>query len=359
MREGWVRSAWERRGIAGKLLWWGSLPLAWLYSVGAQTRNLLFHRRWLKAARLPRPVISVGNLTVGGTGKTPTCLWLAGELRQRGYKVGILSRGYRRREKRSLALLPTADSAATQEDEIAASGDEPLMMMRLYGHSVGVSKDRRAAADHLLSASEIDVFLLDDGYQHRWIQRDVDVLLLGNDTAGWTLPAGPFREPRKNLCRADFLLATGAQDVWQKIVPQNSLPSFYQGSLRPVSLVSVSSGRVKEFPLTLLYRSKVLTVTGIADPRGFYRLIHDWEGEIVNTLEFKDHHCYSTVDWQEINRLARSVDLIITTEKDILKLQRFPFAKDKLLALRVAMTVQDGENLVGAILRKIQPGETP
>jgi tetraacyldisaccharide 4'-kinase len=110
----------------------------------------------------------------------------------------------------------------------------------------------------------------------------------------------------------------------------------------------------KEFPLTLLYRSKILTVTGIADPRGFYRLIHDWEGEIVETLEFPDHHCYTARDWQQINRMGRLVDLIITTEKDILKLARFPFAKDKLLALRVAMIVENGPALVGAIIEKIE-----
>ena len=87
-----------------------------------------------------------------------------------------------------------------------------------------------------------------------------------------------------------------------------------------------------------------------------YRLIHEWEGEIVQTLEFDDHHFYTTGDWQEMNRMGRMVDLIITTEKDILKLQRFPFAKDKLLALRVAMSVENGAALVDAIVRKLQPG---
>ena len=358
MREQWARSVWERRGIAGKLLWLVFLPPAWLYRLGVQARNQLFRIGWLKGVRLPRPVISVGNLTVGGTGKTPTCLWLADELRKRGYQVGILSRGYRRREKRSVVLLPVEDSNTMQQDEVAAAGDEPLMMSRLYKHKVGVSRDRREAADQLLGAAKIGVFLLDDGYQHRWIQRDVDLLLLGTDTTGWTLPAGPFREPRKNLCRADFLLATGAEEFWQKIVPEESKPCFYRASLRPIALVGFSSGRIQEFPMTLLYRSKVLTVTGIADARAFYRLIHEWEGEIVNTLEFEDHHTYSTSDWQEINRSSRAVDLIITTEKDILKLQRFPFAKDKLLALRVAMTVQEGQELISAILRKIPAGGT-
>jgi tetraacyldisaccharide-1-P 4'-kinase len=103
----------------------------------------------------------------------------------------------------------------------------------------------------------------------------------------------------------------------------------------------------------LLYRSKILTVTGIADPRGLYGLIHEWEGEIVDTLEFPDHHTYTARDWQQINRVGRLADLIITTEKDILKLVRFPFAKDKLLALRVAMSVEKGAALIEAIVERI------
>lgn len=354
MSAGWVGAAWERRGVAGKILWGGLLPLALLYRLGVQARNLLFALGVLRGERLPRPVVSVGNLTVGGTGKTPTCLWLAGELSARGLKVGILSRGYRRKERRPV-LLSAAKADAAADDE-SQCGDEPLMMARIYGQTVGVGSDRGAAAAELLRGADIDVFLLDDGYQHRWIKRDVDLLLLGADASGWVLPAGPFREPRKNLRRADFLLATAAQEDWQRVVPEARRASLYRAGLRPVALVGFTAGRIKEFPLTLLYRSKVLAVTGIADPRGVYRLIHEWEGEIVHALEYEDHHSYSTGDWQDINRLARSVDLIVTTEKDILKLQRFPFARDKLLALRVAMDVEEGAALVSEIVRRIQPG---
>ena len=106
--------------------------------------------------------------------------------------------------------------------------------------------------------------------------------------------------------------------------------------------------------MTLLYRSKIVTVTGVGDPRGLYEIIHQWEGELVETLEFPDHHMYTAQDWQQINRVARLVDLIVTTEKDILKLIRFPFVTDKLLALRVAMKVEDGESLIGSIVNKVE-----
>ncbi len=357
MTEALAREVWERKGFRGKILSALLLPASLLYAGVVQLRNGLFRIGCLKSSRLPRPVISVGNLTVGGTGKTPTCLWLAGELQQRGFRVGVLSRGYRRQENKARVLLPAGEkfTAAEQDEEVLKSGDEPLMMARLYGQIVGVSKNRGDAAAELLRSAEVDVFVLDDGFQHRRVKRDVDLVLLGSDTSGRVLPAGPFREPRKNLRRADFLLATAGHGAWKELIPKRLGAVTYSANLSPVSLIGFGSRGLKEYPLTLLYRSKILTVTGVARPNGLYRLLHEWEGEIVRTLEFPDHHCYTTADWQEINRMARLMDLIITTEKDILKLNRFPFAKDKLLALRVAMTVEGGEALVDAIVEKIRP----
>jgi tetraacyldisaccharide 4'-kinase len=353
----WVsaRKVWEGQGLGGKLLWLGLLPASLLYSMAMQVRNALYTYGLMRSLHLGRPVVSVGNLTVGGTGKTPTCLWLAKELSERGLRVGILSRGYRRKAAAPLVLQAKAgDVTAVRDDDIIEAGDEPLMMARLYGQTVGVCKDRLNAASEVLRKVNVDVFILDDGFQHRRVKRTVDLLLLGADASGWVLPAGPFRERRGNLRRADFLLSTAGNGAWNAVIARGRANPCFAAALRPVALISWTARGSKEFPLTLLYRSKILTVTGIADPRGLYQLIHDWEGEIVETLEFPDHHCYTARDWQQIARMGRLVDLIITTEKDILKLARFPFAKDKLLALRVAMTVENGPALVGAIVEKIE-----
>lgn len=350
-----ARDLWEPKGLGSKLLWLAVLPAAFVYSLGMQIRNGLFRWGCLRSIALPRPVVSVGNLTVGGTGKTPTCLWLAQELRSRGLRVGILSRGYRRQERKPILLQATDRNVPTakEDSEVLAAGDEPLMMARLYGQTVGVGKNRVDAAFQLLRSVDVDVFILDDGFQHRRVKRDVDLLVLGESASSWVLPAGPFREPRRNFRRADFFLATGGNGQWREVIPSDRDRVSFSGALRPVSLITLSAGRWKEFPLTLLYRSKILTVTGVADPRGLYRLIHEWEGEIVETLEFPDHHYYTSRDWQQIARMGRLVDLIITTEKDILKLVGFPFAKDKLMALRVAMAVENGSALVEAIFEKI------
>ena len=355
-----VREVWERTGARGKVLWFFLLPAAVSYALAAQARNFFYSLGWLSSARLPRPVISVGNLTVGGTGKTPTCLWLAGELKNHGLRVGILSRGYQRDEIRPLVLQPQSMNGAGPSNftDVSKAGDEPSMMTDLYGQVVGVGKNRGLAAAELLRLTDVDVFILDDGFQHRRVGRDVDLLLMGSDFSGWTLPAGPFREPRRNYKRADFLLVTGAAEKWRPLIAPARSATAFAASLQPVALLSLNSGRRKEFPLTVLYRSKILTVTGVADARGFYRMIHDWEGEIVETLEFPDHHDYSARDWQQINRVGRLVDLIVTTEKDILKLVRFPFAKDKLLALRVAMEVENGADLVQAIVARIHQAQS-
>ena len=356
MTDALAREVWERKGLRGKCLWAIFLPLSLVYGLGVQFRNLLFRWGWLKSVRLPRPVISIGNLTVGGTGKTPTCLWLSRELQERGWRVGILSRGYRREQRKALILQPqTGGFTVVKEEDVRESGDEPLMMGRLYGQNVGICKNRSEAAAALLRTTEIDVFLLDDGFQHRWLKRDVDLVLLGAASSGWMLPAGPFREPRKNLRRADLWLITGGHGAWSDLLPKARTADAYSASLRAVSLVGFNSQNLKEYPLSWLYRSKILTVAGVADPSGMYRLIHEYDGEIVNTLEFPDHHFYTTNDWQEINRMGRLVDLIVTTEKDIVKLQRFPFSKDKLMALRVAMTVENASGLVDAIVERIQP----
>jgi tetraacyldisaccharide 4'-kinase len=125
-----------------------------------------------------------------------------------------------------------------------------------------------------------------------------------------------------------------------------------------VALVGYQANHWKQYPLSLLYRNKIVAVAGIAHPERFYRMLHEFEGDIVDILEYPDHHEYSLADWQRINRVGRSAELIVTTEKDIIKLARFPFAKDKLFALRVEMVVENGDALVAALLERVHKRQT-
>jgi tetraacyldisaccharide 4'-kinase len=352
----WIRSVWERKGMTGKLGWLLLLPFSWIYRLAVQLRNLAYARRWLRIQMLDRPVISIGNLTVGGTGKTPGCLWLAQELTKQGLKVAILSRGYRRRESQPVILAANANpfSVADVGADIAAAGDEPYMMARVYGQTVGVGDNRYESGRELLRRHAVDLFILDDGFQYRRLKRDVDLLLLGRDVTGSMLPCGPFREPRKAVRRADLVLLTDAQEKWKSFLKARPAQSCYSGSLKASALIGFELNRWKERPLSLLYRSRILAVSGIANPAGFYGTIHEWEGEIIDTLEFPDHHDYTARDWQEINRRGHHVDIILTTEKDLVKLIRFPFAKDKLLALRVTLVVENGAALIQAVLERVR-----
>ena len=350
----WARKVWARRGLFAFLQWLVAVPLSLLYSLGVRTRNFCYRIGLRRARRLPRPVISIGNLTVGGTGKTPTTIWLARELGKLGYKVAVLSRGYKGEVKEAVILKPPAELTAGEARAEALAGDEAVMMTRLFRQTVGVGKNRYAAGERLLDEADVDVFILDDGFQHRALARDLDLLLLGEDSNGWLLPAGAFREPRAALKRADYCLVTGARDSWEKILRRRPPETVFFGALEPRALLGFENGQWKEHPLTLLDRNKILAVSAIADPAQFYRMIYDWEGEIVDTIQFPDHHSYSSRDWQRITRASHNADMVVTTEKDIVKLTRFPFAREKLMALRVEMAVENGERLIYAIDKAIR-----
>ncbi len=348
MDEAWIRRIWERKGFSARLLWYMALPFALIYYLAVAFRSLVYSFRWIPKKTLPWGVVCVGNLTVGGTGKTPTTLWLAGELGKKGHRVAILSRGYKRTRKEPMILEP-GPVAPGQEGHSMDAGDEPAMMARVFAQNVGVGKKRHEAGNLLWQKAEVDLFLLDDGFQHRRLHRDLDLLVLGSDWEGWLLPAGPFREPRSSSRRAQIYLITGAREKWLSYLNEEQKKMVFFGSLAPRALLAMDSDRWQEFPLSLLDRAKIMAVSAIANPGRFYRLIHDWGGEIVDVLQYPDHHSYSVRDWQRINRAARNADLIITTEKDILKLIRFPFAREKLFALRVEMVVENGESLLRAV----------
>jgi tetraacyldisaccharide 4'-kinase len=278
-------------------------------------------------------------------------VWMAQELEKRGFRIAVLSRGYARGENRRRTL--TSNLLA----DVDKLGDEPTMMARLFGLNVAVGNSRYEAALEIIKHDPVDVFILDDGFQHQQLARDIDLVLLGSDCTGWLLPSGPFREPKRALRRADLWLMTGAQNKWEQLIPQDRLRFAFQGILQPTALIGFESRRWKEYPLGLLAQRKVAVVTAIANPDSFYRMISEWEGEIVDVFEFPDHHRYSSHDWQRVNQAARNADLVVTTEKDIVKLNRFPFAREKLLALRVAMVVENGEALIDTVVSRIHRKE--
>jgi tetraacyldisaccharide 4'-kinase len=305
---------------------------------------------------MPVPVVSVGNLTVGGTGKSPVVVWLAEALEARGYVVAVLSRGYGRRS-RGVHVVASGGRVLV---DVEVSGDEPAMIGRRLQGPVVVGERRVAAAREAVERGAT-VLLLDDGFQHRALARDFDVLLLDGERPlgnGWLLPAGPLREPAGALARATAVVTVlrdgeaggdaGRDDAGRTRAPETeeAARNHYVVGLAPASLARPDGDKWIEEPLGRLAGRRILAVVGVARPEGFYRMLRRWGGRMVNALEFPDHHWYDRGDFAAIRSAAREADIIVTTEKDLVKLERFPFARGALFALRVRVVLPDTERLL-------------
>lgn len=356
-----VERAWRREGLAGRALRLLLIPASLLFSAAVRLRALVYRLRLRRNRVLPAPVISVGNLSVGGTGKTPTALWLAEALRRHGYAVAILSRGYggSANEATLVGEAPEAKKKCRASNDVTVVGDETLLLARRFGGPVVVAPRRIEAGALACAHLGAQVLVLDDGFQHLALRRDFDLVCLRAGTFGddRVLPAGRLREPPSALQRADAVIVDAGE-------PPQSLPArmqrqlakrpHFRARLRAVALMTPSGGSWRELPMGTLAGRRSIGVAGLADPHSFYRTLHEWDVQLEDFLEFPDHHVYTHEDWKRIAYRSREVDLVVTTEKDLVKLERFPFAKEKLVAVRVSMEVEDGERLVDSVVAAIE-----
>ena len=338
-------TVWPRQGLAGRLGYVCLRPLSELFGVGVAARNLAYRVGILRTRSAPMPIVSVGNLVVGGTGKTPFALWLGRMLAARGLRVGLLSRGYRG-SARGVSVVSRGDGPVADPGEV---GDEAVMLARSFGGPVVTSARRvdGAAALHELGC---DVVVLDDGFQHRAIARDFDIVLVDGDS-GALLPAGRWRERLGALRRSDAVVLIEREGLAAPPMPAQAAGKFVcRARFEPAALVEVVEHRWSERPLALLAGRKVVAVSGIARPEGFYELLRRWEAVIEEVFEFPDHHPYTQSDWQRITRRGHEADFVVTTEKDLVKLAAFPFATGKLVALRIVPQVDRAGELIDVIL---------
>jgi tetraacyldisaccharide 4'-kinase len=344
------KTIWQKRGAAG----WGGyaalLPLSALFGVGVSLRNLGFRLGVFRTEVPALPVISVGNLAVGGTGKTPFTLWLSRELQTRGFRVGILLRGYRGR--RSRVTIISRGSGPEVGAEVG--GDEAVMLARSFSGTV-LTAPRRL--DGVKAAADLgcEVVVLDDGFQHRAIGRAVDLVLL-DDRRGALLPAGPLRERLRALRRADAVILVQDDPAGRPLkAPRMRLKRpVYQMHFVPTGLIEAVAGSWRNHPVRELAAKRVVVVSGIARPERFYNLLGQWDVAIQELFEFPDHHRYTAADWLEIARCSQMADFVVTTEKDLVKLESFPFANGKLVALRIEARVDEGDALIADVLQKIE-----
>ena len=331
--------AWAGEGTAARALRAALVPAAMAYAGVTAVRNRLYDAGWLATARVPATVLSVGNIAVGGTGKTPATLWLAERLRARGRRVGIVARGYRKR-RRGVVVVGTGGGPLVAAAE---GGDEAVMLARRFPGPVITGERRAVAAAIACTRFGLDTVVLDDGFQHRALARDADLVLVSDATAeAWPLPAGPLREPRAALRRARALLLI---DGWH--APAAPVPVF-RGQLRATALLRAGAGEWVEESLATLSGRVVVAVAGIARPERFVRTLERAGATVERLLRFPDHHAYDPGDAARIGAAAGG-RLVVTTEKDLVKLAGLA-SLPPLAAVRVALEVADGDALVDLLL---------
>jgi tetraacyldisaccharide 4'-kinase len=303
-------------------------------------RNALYDRGWLQSFSVPAAVVSVGNLTVGGTGKTPLVEALALFFSEEGFRPAVVSRGYGRKAGKGVVVSDGKRILCDAEK----TGDEPLLLARrLPGIPVLVDADRVAGAAKAARDFGCDLILLDDGFQHRRLRRDADVVVLrrrnpyGN---GLVLPAGPLREPKRGLNRAQVLVLTGDGPEAPDIPPLAALSA----NPRPVHWVEYPSGR--EHPLDALRHRFVFAFSGIGNPESFARTLAELGVMLVGPHRaFRDHHRYSPGDVKRVAGLADShgAVAVVTTEKDAVRLAGPWPGRVPLYYLRIRMEIDGGK----------------
>jgi len=305
--------------------------LSSIFAAGVQLRNGLYDRGVLRSRRLTGPVVSVGNLSVGGSGKTPFVLLLGESLRARGVKFDILSRGYGRKTKGVMLV----DPAGTSQD----FGDEPLLIARRLGVPVIVGDDRYEAGLFAENRFGPQLHLLDDGFQHRSLARDFDIVLVTpEDTRDSLLPGGRLRESARNLSRADAIVLT----------------SGVSGDSFPLDGKMVWRARRGILPEDVPPRPVVFC--GIARPKNFLLQLRTAGIEPVAEAFYRDHHPYSQRDIQELLKLRQQSEAggFVTTEKDAINLGGYLAALEPVAVVPVKMELLDAANAVDTMLRVIE-----
>ena len=369
----------EVRGLWRRLIMTVFYVFSLIYGQLVNLKLSMYHIGWFKKERLTCFVISLGNVTVGGTGKTPTAQHLAREIRDMGYRVAILNRGYRAKWRGAVGIV--SDGHALKMDAETA-GDEAFMLAKhLPNVPVLIGPERAVTGRYAIEHFGAQVAILDDGYQHWQLERDMDILLVdavnvfGN---GYLLPRGTLREPLSHIDRADVCLMTkvdqaapGAIEyIWETFRSYNQDGLILESIHQPRQFVrladwyeDIAAGGV---PVTELKGKKVLAVSAIGNPASFEQTLADLGIEIVESMRYPDHHDYGEKDMAEVLYRAETlgVEAIIITEKDAVKVPgdvvrakwRIP-----MYVISVEVTFQKGQEaffstLKDALAEKLRPG---
>jgi len=309
----WIEKGWYGHH---KQTYW-LLPLTVLFFVIGVVRRALFKLGLLKVNHFELPVIVVGNITVGGTGKTPFVLHLVELLKRMGYSPAIVSRGYGASKSG-----PDFPRLVTRESSIEESGDEPKLLAMRSGCPVVIAPQRSEAVRYIIEKTSADIVIADDGLQHYAMDRDVEIVLLDAERLfgnGWLLPVGPMRESPSRLNNVDLVVKNQGNDA----------EGAYH--LVPGDIYTVESSE----PVVLEKGAKVHLVSGIGNPNRFEKTVADLNLDIKSTTWFPDHHAFTKEDFAQIK--LKENEYLLMTEKDAVKCQSL--ANDKWLVLPISANI--------------------
>lgn len=336
----------RRKGIGASLLRYLLFVLSLLYRITIWVYLLPFRIGLRKERNLSKPVISVGNLTVGGTGKTPVVEYICRGLSSRGWKPAVLSYGYGGVLAGRLGVVSDGDQLKLNA---LKAGDEPAMLATaMPGVPVVVSRDRFESGTVAIDELGANIMVLDDGFQVWKLRRELDILLMSADNPidnGRTLPAGKLREPVSAVRRADYVFLMGECDpgalrsAKSKISRITPRAEIYTACVHPGALYRLGESRVG---IDSIYGRRVFAFSSIGNPAGFEKTVSGLGSVILGAERFPDHHTYSAHDIKGITRRATELgaEILVTTEKDAIKLEGNQFAVP-VVVLRIELSLDD------------------
>jgi len=325
--------------------------LSKIYSYFVDRRNTNFENGKIKTYRLKTPVISIGNIIAGGTGKTPVTILIAKLLIENNLKVGVVGRGYGRKSK-GLKIVSDGTNILDDSDEV---GDEMLLIAKKLNIPVVIDQKKYIAAQEIEKSFDLDVILIDDGFQHRYLERDIDIILVNNNTLDNpnTFPKGYLRENLSNYNRADIILI---EDINKKVqFERNNNKVFeYQKHISKVRQISTNNiSYLEDFSL------QTLAICSIANPNSFVNFVNILGFEVLKSIPFKDHYAYTKSDIASFIQESKvlNVNNIIMTEKDYVKIEKFNGMildnNINILVLEMEIKIENEKEFINYILTKI------
>jgi tetraacyldisaccharide 4'-kinase len=324
--QSWLNRIWYERAVPP---WW-LLPPSLLYAAVSGSRRYLYSKHLLRSTRLSCPVVVVGNLSVGGTGKTPLVCWLVARLGERGYRPGVVTRGY--------GGSSTDVRGVEPNDDPVVVGDEPILLARRTGVPVAVGRNRPAAAQLLLGAG-CDVIVSDDGLQHYALSRDCEVVVIDGDRRfgnGWLLPAGPLRESPSRLRGANAIVVNGGRALLEGALSMR---------LEAKSAVALFDGRV--MPLQAFAGRAVHAVAGIGNPERFFNMLRA-HGIVVSGHPLTDH---ARIGAEEV--VFADGKPVLMTEKDAVKCKNLADARHWYVPVSACFDGDESTTLLGIVTQSI------